>query len=107
VHIDYAYGFGSETIPIHERVLARDKYINKYHQYDIKKGKIVYDPNLQENDEVIIYKEKLGSKFKSRWLESYHITKKLSDDAYIVSDGKKFYRLNKKHIKKISRGERN
>ncbi|KAM0674042.1 hypothetical protein GVAV_002560 [Gurleya vavrai] len=43
----------------------------------------------------------MGAKFESRWKEGFTIVKKLSDDAYLVSDGKKTIRVNKKHLKKI------
>jgi hypothetical protein len=48
----------------------------------------------------LIYKKKIKDKMSARWKEGHKIIDYVQPDAYIVSDGKKRYRLNKAHVKK-------
>ncbi|MGL5707191.1 MAG: integrase, partial [Aeromonas sp.] len=78
---------------------ARDNNFSTYADKDIRKGKIECHSNFKEGDEVLIYKEILGNKFGTNWVPGFIITKKLHEDAYIVSNGQRTIRLNKIHLK--------
>lgn len=51
---------GRVTVPKITTLARRDNAIKKYHQKDIKKGKMLAEPRVGVGDRVMIYKKKLG-----------------------------------------------
>lgn len=60
----------------------------------------VVEYNLEPGEKVLVFIQPLSDKFKAKWSPGYSIVEKVLPDAYIVTNGKKNYRFNKRHVKK-------
>ncbi|KAI4293446.1 hypothetical protein PAPHI01_2720, partial [Pancytospora philotis] len=81
-------------------VLARrDQHFMKYAQRNIIKGQKRINEKLRIGDKVLIFREVLGDEFKNRWENGFIIKEIIAPDAYIVVNGNRILRVNKKHIK--------
>ena len=87
---------------------VRDKSFKKYAKRYIEKGKVTLSNPLNIGDPVLIFREVLGDEFKSRWRPNFVIRKIILPDAFLVSNGRSFLRVNKSHVKfdhsKMARG---
>ena len=78
---------------------GRDKHWN-YYRKEIQKGKRSIKYDLLPGQKVWIFREPVKNKFSQGWFKGYKIFKREPPDAYIVTDGIKKLRVNKKHVKK-------
>jgi transposase InsO family protein len=93
-------------VPRTESKQERDREFAQYAKKSIEKGKIQIKERLNINDPVLIFKKPLSQKFKENWKQGFKIVEFIEPDAYLVTDGKSRYRLNKSHLKlDTSRGE--
>ncbi|KCZ75837.1 hypothetical protein H311_03175, partial [Anncaliia algerae PRA109] len=102
--IDKELGAVDFKIPLSNSILKRNLYYEDYIKKSIEKGKITCKYDLDENDNVAIFKQTIGDKLKSKWRAGYKVLGKQAPDAYMVTDGKRNLRVNKRHIKKIYPG---
>ncbi|MGL5691848.1 MAG: hypothetical protein ACRDD8_13650, partial [Bacteroidales bacterium] len=98
-NIDKKYGVDKINKAIQFSKQTRDDNFSTYADKNIRKGEVKCHSNFQEGDKVLIYKETLGNKFGTNWVPGFTITKKIHEEAYIVSNGERKIRLNKIHLK--------
>jgi G:T-mismatch repair DNA endonuclease (very short patch repair protein) len=77
----------------------RDEHWNRYAKRNIEKGRTLITMDMNVGDNVMIFKKPMSNKFSRNWWGGYWITDIIPPDAYLVTDGKRRFRVNKKHIK--------
>ena len=80
--------------------MTKRKNIEEKYFKEIEKGVKTLPYDLNPHDPVLIYKNPPGNKLKAKWIANFKIIKKSPPDAYIVSNGKSIFKLNKIHVKK-------
>lgn len=73
----------------------------QYSEKNIQKGSRKLKQDIDVGDYVVIYKENKQSKFDSHWQEGYRVKEKIHEDAFVVTNGIRNYRLNRIHLRKV------
>lgn len=82
-----------------DQLRTRDEHWKNYAPKSIIKGKKEVKSNLKVGDKVFIFHKPIKWKLSQNWFPGYEITERIEPDAYVVSNGKSKFRLNKKHVK--------
>lgn len=100
--IDFDSKNGAQKIKFSKNDLLnfRNRTFDKYCGKAIEKGKIEDKRKFEINDQILIYKSTENNKLASKWCEGFYIKDIVSRDSYIVSNGRKEFRLNKEMILK-------
>jgi hypothetical protein len=98
--VDEALGLGTVTKPQAGLQAIRDAHFQSYATKDIVKGRRSVKEEFIPGDNVLIYKERLGDKLGSKWIQGFAIKNSIPPDAYLVTNGRSQLRLNKSHIKR-------
>lgn len=85
--------------PIEKIRKQRDDAFDNYAKTSIEKGKRSIEFNLKVRGDVLMYREPLKGKFSQTWWPGYKIKEIKLPAAYIVTNGKVDFRLNKSHVK--------
>lgn len=99
--VDKKLGVVEYTERLDEIRTKRDKHFDDYGKKSIEKGKIECKYDLDIGDSVAIFKNNPTNKFTQTWFPGFTVVSKIPPDAYVVSNGKKNFRVNKKHVKRF------
>ncbi|KAM0684794.1 hypothetical protein COBT_003998, partial [Conglomerata obtusa] len=98
LEIDAKYNIQPITYNKEKLLITKNKKFEEYAKKNIQKGEVEYSKEFCIGEDVIIFKDSLESKFLSKWHEGFKILKRLHENSYLVTNGKKVLRLNKIHI---------
>ena len=97
--IDEKLGIPIKYLPLRQMRENRDNHWKTYTAENIMKGEIRIARNIPISSRVLIFRENSTDKFSNHWFPGFHIKDYIGTDAYLVTDGIKNYRINKKHVK--------
>lgn len=84
----------------HELMENRDRLFEAYADKNIVKGKRRVTTEYKLGDKVLVYRKALGNKLGCDWEKGFEIFDVISEDQYIVSNGRQKLKVHKTHLKK-------
>lgn len=82
-----------------DKLRKQREEIRKKYDLEIRKGDVGVSHNLLPGTKVLIFKEEGTNKLRARWLQGYSVVMKKDLDAYLITDGRKTFQLNKSMVK--------
>lgn len=98
--VDAKHSNTTKSISIDALRNKRDRKFETYASKNIQKGKVRDLREFQNGDKVLIFKDYETKKIDSKWLQGFEIIGKTESGSYMVSDGRRTFRLNLESIKR-------